>query len=308
MGPDEGSDGEAEAWLHELCRAPRRSLLPTLSDSSDDDWLHELCRGQPPRSDAPVVVLEVSVLPALHHGSGVPVSSGPRSSGVPVCRRPAERSESVRGELGSNAQSTWRNPVLGHYQSMHQLVSDLELSQLRLPPSVWSMPARNDIIWDALELFRGSGVPVIGRCLWRIAAWSASLKVCIFKVGIAYDPDHRWRNKDFGYAPEQIWTFMDVLHRGRVAECRALEIDLIARLRDVPGCYNDKPGGEGISANSATCSAECHCYAVFAPAGSGLGVHAEWRKRRQLLVSEGSGVQVLEASGGSGVQEKRRRQ
>ena len=192
---------------------------------------------------------------------------------------------------------------------MSQLGSDLERAQLPLPSPVWPLPVQADIqadiLWDAVESLGGSnwdtvswlggsGVPVLQRCLWRIAAWGAALKVCIFKVGIAYDPKHRWGNDDFGYATEQTWMFMDVLHCGPAGECRALEIDLIARLIAMAGCYNEKPGGEGISANSSGVPVmPCYCYCVFAPAGSGLGVRAEWQQRHKRVVpEEGCGVQV----------------
>ena len=88
--------------------------------------------------------------------------------------------------------------------------------------------------------------------------------------------------------------FMDVMHMGSAEECRALEIDLIARLRKVPGCYNHKPGGEGISAHSnVAASTSCYCYAVYAPSGSGVSVHtARLSRRRELLALGGSGVPV----------------
>ena len=293
-------DSDDEAWLHELCRAPRRSLQATLSDSSDDSWLCELCRGQCARSDDTVP----------------PVTASSMSSGVLAIRRSQKKEEEGSGVLqikrpkaeedGSSGVLAIKRPCDGPWRSMSQLALDLESAKLLLPVPVWPLPAQADIqadiLWDAMESLGGSnwdtvswlggyGVPVMQRCLWRIAAWGATLKVFIFKVGIAYDPVHRWGNADFGYVTEQTWMFMDVLHRGPVGECRSLEIDLIARLRAIAGCYNEKPGGEGISENSSGVPVECYCYCVFAPAGSGLGVRSEWQRHKRS-VSEVSGVQV----------------
>ena len=100
------------------------------------------------------------------------------------------------------------------------------------------------------------------------------------KVGIAFNPAHRWRNDDFGYVHEKMWMFMDVMHSGSANECRSLEKDLIQSVRRLPGCYNTRPGGEGV--RSAT-PGTCYCYAVYAPAGSGVGVHAAWRQREDWV-------------------------
>ena len=173
-------------------------------------------------------------------------------------------------------------PGLGPpYQCMSQLVSDLEHAQLPLPSPMWSLPAGDDIIWDGLASTPNANAPVITQRLWRIAAGSALLRVCIFKIMFAYDPKHQWLNTDFGYITEERWMFMDVLHRCPVAERCTLETDLITQLGNIPGCYNDKPGGEGISKHSTTSSSECYCYDLFAPAGSGLGVHEDRQRRKQ---------------------------
>ena len=105
----------------------------------------------------------------------------------------------------------------------------------------------------------------------------------MFKIGIAYSPEDRWNNNVFGYATEERWMFMDVIMcAGSVEQCRALEIDLIARLQKVPGCYNIKPGGEGIFSASGKLLA-CYCSAVYAPAGSGVSARAAWRARKAAL-------------------------
>ena len=75
---------------------------------------------------------------------------------------------------------------------------------------------------------------------------------------------------------EQVWMFMDVMHSGSADECRSLEKDLFRSVRNLRGCYNASPGGEGVSSSTP---GTCYCYAVYAPAGSGVGVHAALRHR-----------------------------
>ena len=115
------------------------------------------------------------------------------------------------------------------------------------------------------------------KCLWRIGAWMQALdNTAAFKVGIAFNPAHRWRNDDFGYVHEEMWMFMDVMHSGSADEWRSHEKDFIRSVRNLRGCYNASPGGEGVSSSTP---GTCYCYAVYAPAGSGVGVHAAWRHR-----------------------------
>ena len=260
------SDSSDDAWAHELCHAPRKSLHATISDSSDDAWLQELCRGTGRSIGSSGV--------AVSHELDLPS----RSSGVAV---------SPELDLPTRDANEQPKPFAGPYKVMSQLVSELEDAWLRLPSPLWSLPSQDTILWDTQESRCSGviGVPVLSVCLWRVAAWCSALRVAIFKIGIAYDPKHRWWNDEFGYDTEQTWMFMDVMHHGTVEECRSLEIDLIARLQHLPGCYNVKPGGEGISAHSSTSSSGCYCYAVYAPAGSGVSIRVDWRKRK-LEVAE----------------------
>ena len=140
------------------------------------------------------------------------------------------------------------------------------------------MPPRSVPQQDALQVSvdQHSCWPSVRKCLWQCATWGKSLGVLAFKIGIAYDPRVRWEQ----YADEEMWLFMDVMHEGMPEECRCLEKDLIGKLRHIPGCYNVAPGGEGIRAG--TTEGKCFCYAVYATAGAGIGLHAAWlaRKRR----------------------------
>ena len=113
----------------------------------------------------------------------------------------------------------------------------------------------------------------------------------IFKIGIAFDPEDRWFNQSFGYAHEEQWTFMDVMVVESAANCRWLEEELISMLKPLAGCYNERKGGEGISSRGGA-SPPCHCYAVYAPAGGGIGVHQAWLKRARAANSSRAGQEV----------------
>ena len=64
--------------------------------------------------------------------------------------------------------------------------------------------------------------------------------------------------------------FMDVVWQGPAQSCRNLERDLTQAVRSIPGCYNDKPGGEGVKVDathtrvsgilsSRSVAMGCHC-------------------------------------------------
>jgi hypothetical protein len=104
----------------------------------------------------------------------------------------------------------------------------------------------------------------------------------IFKTGIASDPHHRFFNREFGYLHERVWHFMDVVWRAPANECRDMEIALIAQTREIPGCRNIKPGGDGVRPDREY---ECFVYFVLAGAGDGNLYRAcdERRVRPRLL-------------------------
>ena len=116
----------------------------------------------------------------------------------------------------------------------------------------------------------------------RLLAWRQLVGPIAFKIGIAADPVDRFRNAEFGYALEGLWHFMDVLLEGPADLCRDLEIRLIAAFGCVPGCYIDKPGGEGVN---PTRKHVCSVYVVMANASSGVGLRNACLKRRRLEVT-----------------------
>ena len=71
------------------------------------------------------------------------------------------------------------------------------------------------------------------------------------------------------YIQDRQWHFMDVVFRGSVKACGDMEAALISLLKGIAGCYNIKPGREGISLSNPE---TCHCYIVYAAAGRGVGL------------------------------------
>lgn len=246
---------------------PARALSVVLCDSSsDDEWLHEICSA--PRRTLRLSSSDETWLENLCCSSR---AGGPSPQQSLISSTPPQLA-----------------PLTAPYTSQAQLVQDLAKANLHMPSPPWPLPPQDSIIRDALQA--GGASPYGGRqalvlkCLWRIAGWKAAMATCIFKVGIAYDPADRWLNQQFGYMLERQWMFMDVMVADSAEECRCLEQELIAVLKPLAGCYNEKPGGEGISSRGGA-SPSCHCYAVYAPAGSGIGVHQEWLKRTRAADS-----------------------
>ena len=110
------------------------------------------------------------------------------------------------------------------------------------------------------------------HALHRLLHWRHDYGIITFKIGIAADTAYRWDNDVYGgYLAEGIWCNMDVVADGPANRCRQLEIDLIWALRGVPGCYNDGPGGEGVSPTSVHM---CYLYIVIGQAGKGRSLKA----------------------------------
>jgi len=114
----------------------------------------------------------------------------------------------------------------------------------------------------------------------------------VFKVGICMDPNERWRNDEFGgYAAERMWMCLDIIFSGPAESRRQLEIQLIRAVRRVPGCYNVKPGGEGMQRGSLL---PCFAYFALAPCGDGVSPEVAY----ELRVRERWGKEVSRQEGG----------
>ena len=292
---DDNDDDDDIAWLSELCKAPPRKLQCNLSD---EQWLYSLCRTRRdsssglaavgaaaspsvPRVGAPCITRSGDAWPTPP--TAVRLSgarSPPPAALVPVSPAMMAISGAPAAPQGARRRTGEGTPEPSWHPSFEQLRADLAASGSPPPERTWALPAHGAII---RALAAPQGLPqsggVLHKCLWRICAWLQAMNnMAAFKVGIAFDPVHRWRNPDFGYMHEHFWLFMDVMHTGSAAECASLERALIASTRHLPGCYNVAPGGEGIS---PTTVGECRCYVVYAPAGSGLSIRAEWLARRE---------------------------
>ena len=256
-----------DAWLDEICHAPRRILHVT---ASDDEWAETLCRSTPSHLQ--------------FHGGASPRPSfdGPYTSLLDLA------------ESNSSPCPSFDGP----YTSLPELRSQAAV-YMRLPEPVWPEPEQDAIVDDAISQSSPmSGGPslvtgeqaIIGKCCWRFAAWSQVLRdVFAFKIGVAYDPVHRWWNEEFGYNKDQTWMFMDVIHAGSAAQCCWLERALIFRLGSIRGCHNASGGGEGISTVTSAAGGEsplCHCYIVYAPAGSGVGLRAAFLARKRQRTTQ----------------------
>ena len=263
LNDDHSSDDEA--WLRTLCRADPAPA----ADSDEDAWVRELCRSPAP---APAVGGRgQDMAGTVHTRPGRAGSGSGTAEGLSPDLGPAHGASPTN----PRGPASRRNELLGGpYTSQQELAAELLAAGLPEPPTCWPAPQQNTMLHTTQHQSFGP----LAACLWRFAAWAASLqRVFAFKVGIAYEPAARWEL----YHDEETWLFMDVMHQGSPEECRRLEIALIRRLRTFPGCQNIAPGGEGIRAG--TTDGTCYCYAVYAPAGDGVGLRQAWIARQRTL-------------------------
>ena len=284
-----GSD-EADCWLRELLdwaprpppRLPPRRQLS--SNSSDEAWLAEICPQSSGRS-APSVTAGILVAsPPLLDDEGRHGQIGPgRHAQIsPV------GSDSMRPTARKSVPSIPLDDVLRPQTcAWTDLSTTLAACGMPIPESSWwKLPLHGSILRQAPEMppdpvaSQGAFESDVHKCLWYVLAWIRALShVAIFKVGIAFDPTHRWTNPEGGYITERCWWFMQVMYRNTPQNCRLWERALIAKVRGIPGCYNERPGGEGVSPDNPVPT--CYGYVVFAPAGGGLGVQVAWTQQLQ---------------------------
>ena len=78
------------------------------------------------------------------------------------------------------------------------------------------------------------------RCLSLVLVWLRALRnLAAFKIGIAFEPEGRWNNDEFGYRTEKMWILIYGIYVGLTEDCRRLAIALIDKLKGVTVCYNE---------------------------------------------------------------------
>jgi len=262
---DDHESSDDDSWLMTLCRA-----APAPAAESDDDfWVRALCRAPAP---APSDCGRGQDLAGAVHTRRGRAGSG---SGTAEGLAPAPEPRNGASPTNPRGSASRRNELLGGpYTAQSTLAAELIAVGLPEPPTRWPAPPQNTMLHTTQHQSFGP----LPACLWRFATWAASMqRAFAFKVGIAHEPACRWEL----YHEEETWLFMDVMHQGSPEECRRLEIALIRRLRSFPGCQNIAPGGEGIRAG--TTEGTCFCYAVYAPAGDGVGLRQAWIARQRAL-------------------------
>ena len=290
-------DDSAE-WLRELVGFS----VPAPSVQVDDsmEWLHELLGFSsvpaPPAPSALLSSLQPAAVPASSSAwqpPGISHRAGPAPSSS---RHP--RSRSPRGPRAGSRDVLQPAVVLQpprRSTSQRQYIVASLVSAF--PGRALDVPQQGDIfrhfLRDMPDLTAGLSAAaslddVVAVCLGRLACWFASFEhIIVFKFGICFDPEHRWRNRAFGYLQERMWQFMDLLFVGSPQQSRRLEIALIAATRSVAGCQNEAPGGEGVAAGSESAD-PCYCYVVVAPAGRGLGLRRAFDLRVAELAKRGA--------------------
>ena len=280
---------------------PRSCKRQLELNPSDEDWLLTLCRARRSPNSPHAGCSSGSVSTAAPASQqSVSDESAPHSVGGQHC--PASGGHHCPASGGFELRlDAVEPPPLDPIKKLAQKLASLHLPLL----AQWDLPLQGELVWSVQERERATDALVSASdadwCIWRTLSWLRSMSnLTVFKVGIAHDPAHRWSNNEFGYVLEHIWMFMDIMVASSPLECRELEITLIAQLQSVSGCYNIKPGGEGIRSSDSTPPAgtdgTCYCYVVFAPAGGGRGLHAEWRDRERALSK--LGLDATPASGG----------
>jgi hypothetical protein len=164
---------------------------------------------------------------------------------------------------------------------------DFLLSRGTAVPTALAVPSQDSVVWSGVTSFFPKSALETKLLVWpfthvvaRLAMWQAVFGILIFKVGIAADPLQRYRNAEFGYQHEGPWQFMDVLVQARASTCCILEKLLIrsmGTIRGCFGCYNEKPGGEGVQNDS---DHDCFVYLTIAEAGHGRDLAREAKRRR----------------------------
>ena len=205
------ADSDDEIWLQELCRAPPAPPKRELSiNSSDEAWLESLCRHSP-GSALQKTEEESSMRPLAERPNSQPMTS--RIGGATLLSPPAKRPKSQpmtsrigEGTLHQTAKKSAppvppdgaRTPACPHHTI---LMARLAAYGMPLPDSTtWKLPEQDSVVWHAPQsppaASPAASQEALGtdlhRCLWFVLTWLRALSnVAAFKIGIAFDPEHR---------------------------------------------------------------------------------------------------------------------
>ena len=274
-----------ELWVRGLCRAPQRleqecqmagtGLTPHMDSTTSLTPTPAVATANPVSGKRPLTGSNARLACSAGQAnlvSGSPVSGTSKKG----CRRGGDtsvpemawvkraRESKLIGAVACSAGQTCHGlaPFASVRQLRHDIAQFLPRGRLTAAPS---LPDLDSVLFalpqgpDAEE--------AVFYILQRFQMWQAAFDdIAAFKVGIAIDPVERYGD---GYAQDGDWVFMDVVFRGSVQACHEMERTLIKLLQGIAGCYNIKPGGEGISVLT---EATCHCYIVYAAAGLGVGL------------------------------------
>jgi len=244
-----------EEWVHNICR------LPAPADDDDDAWLRELCH----------TPIEQTLRGAL---AGAP-------TGVDADTGVCAEAGSARGSVDTASVE-----LVQHEPVQHELVQHVpvELEPVHLEPALKQdiielmasnkHPAIDFSSMAALGTNRG-GAYLHSCCFVRERV--DELWPCVFKIGITWQPRHRWETREDGGYKWDGFTRMHVLWGAAASECRELEKSLISKFKPVPGCWNVAPGGDGFQANDPRA---CFVYVVFARSDD-ISRWRRWKCRRK---------------------------
>ena len=147
------------------------------------------------------------------------------------------------------------------------------------------------LLTGCLNVPTGDVRHLVGHAAKRLHLWRMHFDgPLIWKFGIAADPWHRFRNREFGYELENRWRVMDIIASAPSNVCRVAEILLIRTFGKVLGAQNQKPGGEGVAEHRTH---ECFVYCVVAD--------VDWGVQRTLEIKGRKRSAPSASTGGSGV-------
>jgi hypothetical protein len=282
---EESLSDSAESWILELCGRPGHQHIELVAEMGDRERRRQLDFQQ---------VSQCRVTRLSTEATTVGLSSGELVGPLATPIRPATPSAVYGVSLLSLELAKFEN-----FGAVARYEADHSRGQAVYAPEV---PRQDSIIFDGTKdkdcyasfedmdiamLLCGSHKahgPFFDHAVSRLMMWKRLFGVIVFKVGIAAEPTKRYHEPDFGYAKEGIWRFMDVVVSAPANFCRHLEIELISAFRAVPGCYNEKPGGEGVSKDRVHL---CFVYLVVADAGHGHALHISCKRRRLVDQADG---------------------